>query len=167
MQGGRSPRRPRLRFFPYRDIALSAPFCLGRWKSGRMGRSPLQQWWKNQISVNKVTDNPVQSRSSLRSQLVSQLSALNFGNPPFWRMRLACALELQGQVTSEIPTWGCWWKTAQIVRYVQMHRKLWHKKWRELNFMKRHTHAALDDNWSVHHNQRYFVCSTNMTSLYL
>ena len=24
----------------YRDIALSAPLCLGRWISGRMGRSP-------------------------------------------------------------------------------------------------------------------------------
>ena len=43
---------------------MSAPFHLDRWESGRMGRSPWQQWWKQpnlsrQRIVYEVTGHPV------------------------------------------------------------------------------------------------------------
>ena len=51
---------------PHRwNIALSVTFCLGRWESGRMGRSHWQQWWKQpnlsqQRTFYEVTNHPVQ-----------------------------------------------------------------------------------------------------------
>ena len=48
---------------------FSALFCLGRWESGRMGRAPWQQWWKQpnlsqQQIVYEVTVHPVLLLSS-------------------------------------------------------------------------------------------------------
>ena len=68
-----------------RDIALSAPFCLGRWESGRMGRSPWQQCWK-QTTKSLSTKNslrgdrsPCYGRSASDSETNVMLISTRYG----------------------------------------------------------------------------------------
>ena len=69
--------RSRLRLFLTEKFAVSAPLCLGRWESGRVCRSPWQQWW----------EQPILSQQNLVRELTPIPILLRMMNPLFvvWR----------------------------------------------------------------------------------